>query len=100
MAVDSRCVACLWTGAHAPHHPSGGWRDRANGRVARSGFVGEGCMPISSPAATAARWSQLRLRRTAHLRDMCAETSFTTAHLVQPLFVVEGLQGTEAVPGL
>jgi porphobilinogen synthase len=57
-------------------------------------------MPISSPAATSARWSQLRLRRTAHLRDLCAETSFTTAHLVQPLFVVEGLQGTEAIVGL
>jgi porphobilinogen synthase len=31
---------------------------------------------------------------------MCAETSFTTAHLVQPLFVVEGLQGSEAIAGL
>ena len=57
-------------------------------------------MPVSTPAATAARWSQLRMRRTAHLREMCAETSFTTAHLVQPLFVVEGLQGTEAIAGL
>jgi hypothetical protein len=34
------------------------------------------------------------------LRDLCAETSFTTAHLVQPIFVVEGLAGSEAIPGL
>jgi porphobilinogen synthase len=47
-----------------------------------------------------ARWSQLRLRRSAHLRDLCAETSFTMAHLVQPIFVVEGLEGTEPIPGL
>jgi len=31
---------------------------------------------------------------------MCAETSFTSAHLVQPIFVVEGLAGSEAIPGL
>ncbi len=30
-------------------------------------------MPVAE--RTAARWSQLRLRRTAHLRDLCAETS-------------------------
>src|SRR5688500_7535071 len=57
-------------------------------------------MPLAETTATAARWSQLRLRRSAHLRDLCAETSFTTAHLVQPLFVVEGLRRTEAIPGL
>jgi porphobilinogen synthase len=55
-------------------------------------------MPVAE--TTAARWSQLRLRRTAHLRDLCAETSFTTAHLVQPVFVVEGLAAAEPIAGL
>ena len=57
-------------------------------------------MPVSTPTATAARWSALRLRQTTHLRDLCAETSFTTAHLIQPIFVVEGLVGSEVIPGL
>jgi porphobilinogen synthase len=57
-------------------------------------------MPVSTPNATIAPWSQLRLRQSPHLRDLCAETTFTTAHLVQPLFVVEGLEGTEPIPGL
>ena len=57
-------------------------------------------MSVSSLTATTARWSALRLRQTTHLRDLCAETSFTTAHLVQPIFVVEGLTGREAIPGL
>src|SRR5262245_22994994 len=57
-------------------------------------------MSVSSLTPTAARWSALRLRQTAHLRDLCAETSFTTAQLVQPIFVVEGLMGSEAIPGL
>jgi porphobilinogen synthase len=57
-------------------------------------------MPLSPATAPVARWSQLRLRRSAHLRDLCAETSFTLAHLVQPIFVVEGLAGTEPIPGL
>jgi len=57
-------------------------------------------MPVSTPAAAAARWSALRLRQSAHLRDLCAETSFTTAHLVQPIFVVEGLRDPEVIPGL
>lgn len=56
-------------------------------------------MPLST-ATPMARWSQLRMRRSAHLRDLCAETSFTTAHFVQPIFVVEGLDGTEPIPGL
>jgi porphobilinogen synthase len=50
--------------------------------------------------STVARWSSLRLRQSAHLRDLCAETSFTTAHLIQPVFVVEGLPAREAIPGL
>src|SRR5688500_20162128 len=57
-------------------------------------------MPVSTPAAQAARWSSLRLRQTAHLRDLCAETSFTIAHLVQPIFIVEGLRDSDAIPGL
>ena len=57
-------------------------------------------MSVMAPAATRARWSSLRLRQSAHLRDLCAETSFTTAHLIQPLFVVEGLTAIEAIPGL
>ena len=57
-------------------------------------------MSVSIPTATTARWSGLRLRQTAHLRDLCAETSFTAAHLIQPIFVVEGLLGSEAIPGL
>ena len=57
-------------------------------------------MPVSTPSAQVARWSSLRLRQSAHLRDLCAETSFTTAHLVQPIFIVEGLRALEAIPGL
>jgi porphobilinogen synthase len=57
-------------------------------------------MPISTPSAQVARWSSLRLRQSAHLRDLCAETSFTTAHLIQPIFIVEGLRSAEAIPGL
>ena len=57
-------------------------------------------MSVSTPSAQMARWSALRLRQSAHLRELCAETSFTTAHLVQPIFIVEGLRGSEAIPGL
>ena len=49
---------------------------------------------------TTAGWSRLRLRRTAHLRDMCAETTFTTAHLIQPVFVVEDIDRPESITGL
>ena len=42
----------------------------------------------------------MRLRASQHLRDLCAETEFTRAQLIQPLFVVEGLQAAEPVPGL
>jgi porphobilinogen synthase len=57
-------------------------------------------MPLAETTATVARWSQLRLRRSAHLRELCAETSFSTAHLVQPLFVVEDLAQPEPIAGL
>ena len=49
---------------------------------------------------TTAPWSQLRLRQSAHLRDLVAETTFSVAQLIQPLFVVEGLEGTQPIPGL
>jgi porphobilinogen synthase len=55
-------------------------------------------MPVNT--LTAAAWSRLRLRQSAHLRDLTSETTFSTAHLIQPLFVVEGLAGTEPIPGL
>ena len=42
----------------------------------------------------------MRLRATPHLRDLCAETGLTRAQLIQPLFVVEGLQEAEAIKGL
>jgi porphobilinogen synthase len=47
-----------------------------------------------------APWSRLRLRRSAHLRDLCSEVSFTTAHLIQPIFIVEGLGAAEPITGL
>lgn len=49
---------------------------------------------------TRAPWSQLRLRQSAHTRDLIAETTFSVAQLIQPLFVVEGLSGAHPVPGL
>ncbi len=42
----------------------------------------------------------MRLRGSRHLRDLCAETEFTRAQLIQPLFVVEGLSRDEPIPGL
>ncbi len=42
------------------------------------------------PCRPRAPWSQLRLRQSAHIRDLVAETTFSVAQLIQPLFVVEG----------
>lgn len=42
----------------------------------------------------------MRLRNSQHLRDLCAETEFNRAQLIQPFFVVEGLGQEEAIPGL
>ena len=42
----------------------------------------------------------MRLRATQHFRDLCAETEFNRAQLVQPLFVVEGLENVEPIAGL
>jgi porphobilinogen synthase len=40
------------------------------------------------------------MRRTAHLRDLTAETNFSVAQLIQPLFVIEGLTGSQPIAGL
>lgn len=42
----------------------------------------------------------MRLRGSQHLRDLCAETEFNRAQLIQPFFVVEGLSHEEPIPGL
>ena len=42
----------------------------------------------------------MRLRATPHLRDLCAETEFNRAQLIQPLFIVEGLERDEPIAGL
>jgi porphobilinogen synthase len=42
----------------------------------------------------------MRLRASRHLRDLCAETEFNRAQLIQPLFTVEGLRGEEPISGL
>jgi len=45
-------------------------------------------------------WSRLRLRHSPHLRDHVAETTFSVAQLIQPVFVVEDLDGSDLIPGL
>src|SRR5204863_2272232 len=42
----------------------------------------------------------MRLRASQHLRDLCAETEFNRAQLIQPFFVVEGLAQEEPIPAL
>ena len=42
----------------------------------------------------------MRLRASQHLRDLCAETEFNRAQLIQPFFVVEGLESDEPIAGL
>jgi porphobilinogen synthase len=42
----------------------------------------------------------MRLRQTSHLRDLVAETSFSAAQLIQPIFIVEGLTASEPIAGL
>jgi porphobilinogen synthase len=42
----------------------------------------------------------MRLRGSQHLRDLCAETEFNRAQLIQPFFVVEGLSQEEPIAGL
>jgi porphobilinogen synthase len=45
-------------------------------------------------------WSRLRLRQTPHLRDLVAETTFSVSQFIQPVFVVEDLEGSEPIAGL
>jgi porphobilinogen synthase len=45
-------------------------------------------------------WSRLRLRQTPHLRDLTDELGFTTAHLIQPIFVGAQDEARRAVDGL
>src|SRR5919206_1365528 len=42
----------------------------------------------------------MRLRSSQRLRDLCAETEFNRAQLIQPFFVVEGLKSDEPIAGL
>ena len=42
----------------------------------------------------------MRLRGSQHLRDLCAETEFNRAQLIQPFFVVGGLAQAEPIAGL
>jgi porphobilinogen synthase len=41
-----------------------------------------------------------RLRKTAAIRNMSSEVGFDLSHLVQPLFVVEGINDRQSIPGL
>lgn len=50
--------------------------------------------------APTGRWSRLRLRQTAHLRDLVAETTFSVAQLIQPLFVADEASGSTPIEGL
>jgi porphobilinogen synthase len=45
-------------------------------------------------------WSRLRLRQTPHLRDLTDEVGFTTAHLIQPIFVGAQTDARRPVDGL
>ena len=45
-------------------------------------------------------WSLMRLRQSAHLRDLVAETNFSVAQLVQPIFVAEAVTGSQPITGL
>ena len=42
----------------------------------------------------------MRLRQSAHIRNLLAETTFSVAQLIQPIFVVENLAASEPVKGL
>jgi porphobilinogen synthase len=47
-----------------------------------------------------APWSLLRLRQSPAMRDLVAETTFSVANLIQPLFIVDGMTGSEPIAGL
>ena len=45
-------------------------------------------------------WSLLRMRQSALMRDLVAETTFGVSNLIQPIFIVEGMSGAEPITGL
>lgn len=47
-----------------------------------------------------APWSLLRLRQSPAMRDLVAETTFSVANLIQPLFIVDGMTGSEPIADL
>jgi porphobilinogen synthase len=47
-----------------------------------------------------AGWSLLRLRQSQAMRDLVAETTFSLANLIQPLFIVDGMTGSALISGL
>ena len=105
-ASCSRSALERWPSIRDAWHASGPGRTRdtihaelgASDALAcgSTAIPGRGTYVCKHSDGAVARWSSLRLRQSAHLRDLCAETSFTTAHLVQPIFIVEGLRGSEA----
>src|SRR5438128_10829118 len=79
----------LRTGKHSTRF---GKKRRASVRISQSRTMDEGDF---------GRMKRLmRLRASRHLRYLCAETEFNRAQLIQPLFVVEGLESEEPIPGL
>jgi porphobilinogen synthase len=48
----------------------------------------------------ATSWSLLRLRQSQAMRDLVAETTFSVANLIQPLFIVDDMSGSEPIAGL
>src|SRR5690606_14314192 len=106
----ARCLARLRPRQHARDDPR---RDRARSRAAlllgRSVPRRDGALtmldrvvsPLTTSREPVAPPRRLqRLRRTASLRDLVAETGFTQSQLIQPLFIVEDPAGAGAIPGL
>lgn len=54
--------------------------------------------PIAVSATTP--WSLMRLRQSPLMRDLLAETTFSVAQLIQPIFIVENLRASEPITGL
>ena len=77
---------------------------RSRRRLARLRLVVSRRIGVTATADSRSRfrfrgaWSRLRLRQTSHLRDLSSETTFTAAHFIQPIFVVDGLSGTRTDP--
>src|SRR5215831_10504143 len=56
--------------------------------------------PTETTTSTTPTKRLMRLRASQHLRDLCADTEFNRAQLIQPYFVVEGLSREEPIAGL